>query len=96
MYTWKTVSIPNGTSVSSALKGKQEKVQQLSLKEGKMREETAKQIYDHFNTVKGMVFNYFLLNYQDYSDIVVWNQFSESSIAMFPTMFEFKSKPEMW
>ena len=63
----------------------------ISLKEGKMREETSKQIYDHFNTVKGMVFNYFLLNYQDYSDIVTWNQFSESLIAMFPTMFEFKS-----
>ena len=44
-----------------------------------------------------MVFNYFLLNNQDYSDIVVWNQFSESLIAMFPTMFEFKSnKQDAW
>ena len=97
LYTWKTVSIPNGASVSSALLRKQEKVQQLSLRESRMREETSKQIFDHFNTVKSMVFNYFLLNYQDYCDIVTWNQFSESLIAMFPTMFEFKSnKQDAW
>ena len=97
LYTWKTVSIRNGVSVSQALIDKSEKTQQVTQREGKIREDTAKQIFDHFNTVKGMIFNYFLLNYQDYCDIVVWNQFTESLISMLPTMFEFKSnKKDAW
>ena len=98
LYTWKTISIPKGAGLANALMGKSDKVvQKLTQLEGRAREETARQLYDHFNTVKGMIFNYFLLNNHDYTDVVVWNQFCESLISMFPTMFEFKSnKKDAW